>query len=152
MRARITELVKFLKVQSDRTKGSNIMLTMGEDFNYENSLIWYENMEKMASSLLALQASGKIDVASILAPRFDKINIFYSSPNTYTDCKFKEIRAAQKLDGPYETKTDDFFPYSDRPNGFLDRIFHIASSSQTPRTGWLIFPFGSKTNSGTVRS
>ena len=123
VRARIMELVKFLKVQSDRTKGSNIMLTMGEDFNYENSLTWFENMEKMASSLLALQASGKVDVASILAPRFDKINIFYSSPNTYTDCKFKEIRAAQKLDGPYETKTDDFFPYSDRPNGFWTGYF-----------------------------
>lgn len=123
VRARITELVKFLKVQSDRTKGSNIMLTMGEDFNYENSLTWYENMEKMASSLLALQASGKVDVASILAPRFDKINMFYSSPNTYTDCKFKEIWAAQNLDGPYETKTDDFFPYSDRPNGFWTGYF-----------------------------
>ena len=123
VRARITELVKFLKVQSDRTKGSNIMLTMGEDFNYENSLTWYENMEKMTSSLLALQASGKVDVASMLAPRFNKINIFYSSPNAYSDCKFKEIRAAQKLDGPYETKTDDFFPYSDRPNGFWTGYF-----------------------------
>ena len=123
VRARITELVKFLKVQSDRTKGSNIMLTMGEDFNYENSLTWYENMEKMVSSLLALQASGKVDVASILAPRFNKINIFYSSPDTYTQCKFKEIKAAEKLDGPYETKTDDFFPYSDRPNGFWTGYF-----------------------------
>ena len=75
------------------------------------------------TSLLELQASGKVDVAAILAPRFDKIKIFYSSPNTYTDCKFKEIRAAQKMDGPYETKTDDFFPYSDRPNGFWTGYF-----------------------------
>jgi len=123
VQARITDLVKFLKVQSDRTKGSNIMLTMGEDFNYENALTWYENMEKMMSSLLELQTSGKVDVASILAPRFDKIEMFYSNPNTYTDCKFKEISKAQKVDGPYETKTDDFFPYSDRPNGFWTGYF-----------------------------
>ena len=121
--ARMVELVKFLKVQSDRTKGRNIMLTMGEDFNYENAFIYYENIEKMISSLMEFQESGRIDVATILAPRFDKLNMFYSNPNKYTDCKHKEISEAQKMNGPFETKTDDFFPYSDRPNGFWTGYF-----------------------------
>ena len=120
--SRLTDLTKSIKVQSDRTRGSHIMLTMGEDFNYENAFVQFENIDFMITELLKMQNDGRIDVASILGPRFDRFEIFYSNPEKYTQAKHDEfVDSPQKLG--YETKTDDFFPYSDRSNGFWTGYF-----------------------------
>lgn len=58
----------------------------------------------------------------MFGPRFDRVNLFFSSPEYYTKCKFDETQssAAQSKDesnvegnAKLSIKRDDFFPYSD---------------------------------------
>lgn len=74
-----------------------------------------------------LQETGQLDVAAALGPRFDKVKVFYSTPEYFTKQKFVETKKfyvsavenpATDIDMqasllPWTTKTDDFFPYSD---------------------------------------
>jgi hypothetical protein len=130
---RVIDFVDALKVQSDRTKGNHIMLTMGSDFQYENALENYANLDLLISSILSYQSSGRIDVPSRLGPRFKRINVFYSSPDYYTEWKYKETmqqreeidttRGDNKLSTQWSVKTDDFFPYSDCPHCFWTGYF-----------------------------
>lgn len=74
-----------------------------------------------------------IDIPSIFPPRFDRINIFYSNPDYYTEQKYKETlpryneAASQTTTAPppieWPVKTDDFFPYSDCPHCFWTGYF-----------------------------
>jgi hypothetical protein len=68
----------------------------------------------------------------MFGPRFEHVNIFYSSPDHYTKCKYDEVgsatsqkRAGKKLeDGVKLTvKKDDFFPYSDCEHCFWTGYF-----------------------------
>jgi len=90
-------------------------------------------------SLQSFQQWGLIDTPAILTPRFERINIFYSSPNYYTQSKYQqtakvhsnvlstEITSRQLLDPSdaikWSVKTDDFFPYSDYPHSFWTGYF-----------------------------
>lgn len=165
---RVNDFVNALKLQSDRTKGNHIMLTMGEDFNvrtlftavlfaldaratysnvqaclprdmpqYEEALVNFANLDLLISSLYRFQASGKIDVPSLFAPRFKRLNVFYSSPEYYTKWKHVEtmrwtdrqasdasILEKERITTPqWSVKTDDFFPYSDCPHCFWTGYF-----------------------------
>jgi alpha-mannosidase len=57
-----------------------------------------------------------IDIASIMGSRFDRVNIFYSNPDYYTEQKKLESTATTPIEWP--TKVGDFFPYSDCPHCF----------------------------------
>ena len=75
-----------------------------------------------------LQKWGKIDIQSLFGPKFERVNIFYSSPDHYTKCKYDEFRLREpKVGSGSETKlsvkTDDFFPYSDCEHCFWTGYF-----------------------------
>jgi hypothetical protein len=89
---------------------------------------------------LSFQDSGTVDIHSMFGPRFDRINLFYSSPEYYTQYKFQETKEAHTL---YDVsllsvKEDDFFPYSNCEHCFwtgyftsrpgLKRLERVASS------------------------
>ena len=69
----------------------------------------------------------------MFAPRYDKINIFYSSPEIYTNSVYDELRQSKDhrqsngkvspLSLKYTTKTDDFFPYADREHSYWTGYF-----------------------------
>ncbi|KAI2494330.1 Alpha mannosidase [Fragilaria crotonensis] len=123
---RIKTLVQDFKVQSDRTKGDHIMLTMGEDFNYENAEVFMKNNDLMIHSVIRFQESKQIDVSSIFESEYDRINIFYSNPNYYTQQKYLEMQrrfSANDTSEIWNTKTDDFFPYADFDNGYWTGYF-----------------------------
>ena len=84
------------------------------------------------------QEWGKIDIPAMFGPRFDKVNIFYSSPEIYTKSKYDELRSRNNNDSSlrqnkkaktsvktisFSTKTDDFFPYSDCEHCFWTGYF-----------------------------
>jgi hypothetical protein len=87
------------------------------------------------------QLWGKVDIPSMFGPRFERVNIFYSSPEYYTKCKYEETqssRAAKQRQAEVPTdemvqllsvKQDDFFPYSDCEHCFWAGFF-------TSRTGF----------------
>lgn len=70
-----------------------------------------------------------VDIHSLFGTRFDRVNVFYSNPDYYTEQKSTEAsnttrkasRTAPVIEWP--EKTDDFFPYSDCPHCFWTGFF-----------------------------
>jgi Alpha mannosidase middle domain len=62
-----------------------------------------------------------IDIPSLFVPRYDRINIFYSNPDYYTQQKRLSVEKQDPVEWP--VKTDDFFPYSDCPHCFWTGYF-----------------------------
>jgi hypothetical protein len=80
-----------------------------------------KNIDLMIHSLHKLQESKQIDAASVLGPRFERINIFYSTPVYYTRQKFDETRRVNSKMAwtlEWSTKKDDFFPYAEREHSY----------------------------------
>ena len=125
LRERIKLFTNALGVQANQTKGSNIMLTMGMDFQYSQARKNFQNLDMLIDSTQQLVGSGEINVSDFLDDRFDKVNIFYSTPERYTKCKYADLVNAKASEegsslskyNPAEwntfPKTKDFFPYAD---------------------------------------
>jgi alpha-mannosidase len=86
----------------------------------------------MINTITDLQQWGKIDISTMFGPRFEHVNIFYSSPEYDTKCKYDEARSAtsqnraeRKLENQVKltVKKDDFFPYSDCEHCFWTGYF-----------------------------
>ena len=99
-------------------------------------------------SILTFQRWNILDIPSIIGTRFQKVHIFYSSPDYYTEMKHKETVLSPKAKLSFErsieatpqlrtntpvvnwtVKTDDFFPYADCPHCYWTGYF-------TSRTGF----------------
>ena len=83
----------YFKAMAMHYKTSNLLHTLGSDFNYIDSQIWYKNIDKLIKF---------INQRSTLFG----MRIQYSTPSDY-------IQAIQREAMRYPTKTDDFFPYAD---------------------------------------
>lgn len=120
---RIKLFTNALGKQANQTKGRNIMLTMGMDFQYSNARKNFENLDLLIDATRHAIDSGEINVSHFLgADRFDNMKIFYSTPEKYTQCKYAdfvnaEVDAEITKYNPAEwstfLKTNDFFPYAD---------------------------------------
>ena len=146
---RVLNFLQQLAVQSNRTKGNHVLLTMGTDFTYKEAHVGFSNYDLLIGTIMNYQNFHKVNVSEIFGPRFNRVNIFYSNPDYYTDQKYREtIRSRQQqqlqqgsqLASPalervhdetiaktepfnWTVKTDDFFPYSDGPNSFWTGYF-----------------------------
>jgi hypothetical protein len=151
---RLKDFVQQLRAQSDRTSDNHIMLTMGEDFNvsnfnkyvlfrsitcsykalclqYMDASTNYANLDLLIAKLMIYQHSGRLDVPLFLGPRHSRLNIFYSSPEYYTQQKhkvWKRRQDRQSNETGWRTKTDDFFPYSSCENCFWTGYFTSRTS------------------------
>uniref|UniRef100_A0A182QYP4 Alpha-mannosidase n=1 Tax=Anopheles farauti TaxID=69004 RepID=A0A182QYP4_9DIPT len=79
---------------------NNIILTMGEDFHYQDANMWFKNLDKLIKYTNARQSEGSL------------VNVFYSTPT----CYLKAVHDAPQVEWP--TKSDDFFPYASDPTAF----------------------------------
>ncbi|KAK8710324.1 hypothetical protein V6N13_145654 [Hibiscus sabdariffa] len=73
---------------------------MGTDFRYQYANSWFRQMDKF---IHYVNQDGRV-------------NALYSTPSIYTDAKY----AANEL---WPLKTDDFFPYADKPNAYWTGYF-----------------------------
>ena len=73
---------------------SNLLVPMGDDFNYENAAMNFKNMDKLIKYVNDRQKRGS------------KVNLVYSTPACYLNA----LHESEMLTWP--TKTEDFFPYS----------------------------------------
>ncbi len=126
---RVSEFVDRIMQQANSTRGSNIMLTMGSDFQYENAFENFKRLDDLIHFVNQYQKQGFISQEKL--GRFSGLRVFYSTPEIYTEAKYSEGIV-------WHVKEDDFFPYSDcddcfwtgyftsRPN--LKRLERVASS------------------------
>jgi hypothetical protein len=91
----------------------------------------FANLDLLIGSLMNYQRWGLIDTSDIFGPRFDRINVFYSTPEYYTKMKYQETVKAKQQTKTQTTETpvqwsvkqDDFFPYSDCAHCFWTGYF-----------------------------
>ena len=97
---RVKTFINFTLEQAKHHRTSDIMLTMGSDFQYMNAKIWYKNMDKLMKYV----------------NKDSRVNAFYSTPSKFT-------KALYDADLKWDLKTDDFFPYADCPSCFWTGYF-----------------------------
>jgi len=118
----------------------NFLLT-----KYHEALRNFANHDVLIASIMQFQDLGIIDVPSMFGPRYDKVNIFYSTPDYYTQMKNLETQKflnhrtqteTKSAHGPthghdapsWSVKTDDFFPYADCANCYWTGYFTSRAS------------------------
>lgn len=117
---RIMTFMEFVKVQVNRTRGDNIMLTMGSDFEYSDASRNFENLDILISSINGMQR----EIISSVLSDYNEIHAFYSTPEMYTNYKYNELQERKEdSEMKFETKYDDFFPYSDCDHCFWTGYF-----------------------------
>lgn len=101
VKSRVEDFVQAALTEANMTRGKNIMMTMGSDFQYEDAASWYFNPDRLIQHV---NADGRVKV-------------FYSTPSRYVDAKRLETKVMWPL------KEDDFFPYADGPHKFWTGYF-----------------------------
>ncbi|XP_045601316.2 lysosomal alpha-mannosidase isoform X1 [Procambarus clarkii] len=97
----------FLKAAQNQAEGyatDHIIMTMGEDFNYQSADMWYKNLDKLIRYVNERQKNGS------------KVNVFYSTPSCY-------LKALHDANITWPTKTDDFFPYASGNHSYWTGYF-----------------------------
>ena len=136
-------LMESIRNQAAETKGRNLMLTMGMDFQYEEAGTNFANMDILIDSIDKYTSDGNIDVKEEFGGRFERVKIFYSSPERYTKCKYidmvnakthreDESRSPDRKHNPSawadSVKVGDFFPYADNEHAYWAGYFSSRQS------------------------
>jgi hypothetical protein len=58
---------------------------------FERAEYNFANYDILVGNTMAYQALKTVDIPSIF-PRYDRVNIFYSNPEYFTDCKYREYQ------------------------------------------------------------
>ncbi|XP_060071778.1 lysosomal alpha-mannosidase-like [Ylistrum balloti] len=101
------KVADFIKAAHDQMKHyhtNSIMMTMGSDFQYQNAHTWFKNMDKLIKYVNAQQSNGS------------DVNVMYSTPSCY-------LAQRNRLNQLWNSKSDDFFPYSDHPHSYWTGYF-----------------------------
>jgi len=126
LQSRMEDFFRKVKLQAERTRGNNIMLTMGSDFQFQNAMQNFQNLDFLITTI----NNATVNYSNFF-PGFDNINAFYSTPEIYTTYKYNEVKESisekkGSLTKPkfnYSIKIDDFFPYSDCDHCFWAGYF-----------------------------
>ncbi|XP_068150813.1 lysosomal alpha-mannosidase-like [Drosophila tropicalis] len=85
-------------------RSNHVMISMGEDFRFQNAEINFENMDKLIKYVNARQTEGS------------RINLLYSTPACY-------LKSLHQLEQTWPNKTQDFFPYSSDSHSYWAGFF-----------------------------
>jgi alpha-mannosidase len=151
-------LLPQLATQALQTQGNHMMLTMGADFDYQTAPIGFASMDLMIQETnrlvnqdISKDTTSQQQLVSLYIDEdlgYDSLNLFYSSPEYYTQVKFQQSRhgapgnADASIVKPppkasasssnasdnnvlvdYTVKTDDFFPYADNKESYWTGYF-----------------------------
>ena len=95
------EYMKAIEEQAKYYRTNDLIHTMGEDFQYQNALPWFTNLDLLMK---------------YVNEKNSDLNVFYSTPTCY-------LKALNDANLTWSTKTDDFFPYSSDPHAFWTGYF-----------------------------
>ena len=102
---KVKDFIKAAVNWADAYDTNHILMTMGEDFNYNNANVWFKNLDKLIKYVNgSIVGVGK------------KMNIFYSTPSCY-------LKAINDVGKTWPIKTDDFFPYASDPHAYWTGYF-----------------------------
>lgn len=96
----VSEFVDLITTEIKGYRTKHIMIPFGGDFQYSAAMSHFKNLDKL---IRYVNADGRV-------------NAFYSTPARYLDAVYAEGLT-------WELKTDDFFPYADRPHGYWTGYF-----------------------------
>lgn len=102
---KVNDFIKYTYDQQKKYKTSNLIMTMGSDFQYSNAHMWYKNLDKTIKYVNERQITNNSNV-----------NIFYSTPACY-------LYSLNRANTTWPVKTDDFFPYAHKPHAFWTGYF-----------------------------
>ncbi|CAG9760144.1 unnamed protein product [Ceutorhynchus assimilis] len=102
---RVAEFVAYLDNVTQVYTTNNVIITMGDDFNYQDAESWFVNLDKLIYYVNQLQLSGS------------KYNLIYSTPSCYVNAIHDETK------NNWIMKQDDFFPYASDPHAFWTGYF-----------------------------
>ncbi|XP_002065049.4 lysosomal alpha-mannosidase isoform X2 [Drosophila willistoni] len=104
VKERVDAFFEFVNKMATGYRTPNLLITMGEDFHYQNADMWYKNLDKLIMYANERQANGS------------NINLLYSTPS----CYLKSLHDAGIV---WPTKSDDFFPYASDPHAYWTGYF-----------------------------
>lgn len=104
---RVDEFLEYATNASKVYTTNNIIITMGEDFNYQDAEAWFINLDKLILYANARQVNGS------------KFNLLYSTPSCYV----KAIHDETANNKSWLLKNDDFFPYASDPHAYWTGYF-----------------------------
>ena len=103
----------------------------------------FENMDILIDSVDKYTTDGTIDIDDEFGGRFERVKVFYSSPERYTKCKYADLISAKnpsehELGSPDQkhnpstwadsVKVGDFFPYADNEHSYWAGYFSSRQS------------------------
>ncbi|XP_037957645.1 lysosomal alpha-mannosidase isoform X2 [Teleopsis dalmanni] len=93
VKEKVDAFIAYINSLAKYYRATHLLVPMGDDFNYENAVMNFKNMDKLIKYVNERQAVGI------------KINVFYSTPSCY-------LNAVHESKLTWPNKTQDFFPYS----------------------------------------
>lgn len=103
---RVNDFIKYVDGATQIYNTSNILITMGDDFNYQDAEAWFINLDKLIYYVNKRQENGSL------------YNLIYSTPSCYV----KAINDETK-DRTWLLKQDDFFPYASDEHSYWTGYF-----------------------------
>ena len=98
---RVAQFEQAMNVQKNQFPTNNLIVTMGMDFNYVNSIPWFLNMDALIRGINNKSTT---------------YHAVYSTPSCYTKAVYNAVKSLTN-------KTDDFFPYADKPQAYWTGYF-----------------------------
>ncbi|OQR68526.1 lysosomal alpha-mannosidase-like [Tropilaelaps mercedesae] len=103
-RKRALDFVNWLTYKARFYRTNNFLVTMGNDFNYQNAHKWMKNLDAL---MRVINGKG-FEINGL------PVQLLYSTPSCY-------LAAIQ--DQELKQKTDDFFPYASSPHAYWTGYF-----------------------------
>lgn len=114
---RVSDFIAQVKDQAQYYATNHIIMTMGNDFNYQAASPWFKNLDKLIFHVNQRKQNGS------------KVNVFYSTPSCY-------LYALNRANQTWKTKSDDFLPYASDPHAYWTGYFTSRPSlKRFERTG-----------------
>ena len=99
--AKVNDFLNQANDQAKRFATNHIIMTMGSDFQFQNAVMWFKNLDLLIK---------------YVNQRGSNVNVFYSTPSCY-------LKALNEANVTWSTKTDDLFPYSSDPHAYWTGYF-----------------------------
>ncbi|KAJ8982146.1 hypothetical protein NQ317_011292 [Molorchus minor] len=114
---RVNEFVNFVREQSQLYPTNHILITLGDDFQYQAAHNDFINIDRL------------IEGFKVFNPTMDgkELNVIYSTPSCYTKAVRDYVEAKNLT---LDLKLDDFFPFSYTPNSVFTGYFTSRPTSK----------------------